>query len=148
MANRYDLILLDLTLPRMGGLTICKLLHQKNNTSSILMLTARVSISERVAGFEAGANDYLVKPFDFQELSVRIRALIRRVKGHSNSITIGDLQINLSERQAVRAGRKLKLSPTGWIILEQLARVSPQVMSKTNLERAIWGELIPESNSL
>ncbi len=148
LASRYDLILLDLTLPRMGGLTICKLLHQKNNTSSILMLTARVSISERVAGFEAGANDYLVKPFDLQELSVRIRALIRRVKGHSNSITIGDLQINLSEQQAVRAGRKLKLSPTGWIILEQLARVSPQVMSKTDLERAVWGELIPESNSL
>ncbi|SFT58331.1 DNA-binding response regulator, OmpR family, contains REC and winged-helix (wHTH) domain [Pseudovibrio denitrificans] len=148
LKNQYDLILLDLTLPKVDGLTVCEQLRAQNVTCPILMLTARDAVSDRVAGFEAGADDYLIKPFAFPELAVRIRALVRRSKGHSTSVTIGDLEVNLSARQASRAGRKLKLSPTGWILLEQLVRSTPNVLSKQELERAVWGDQVPASDSL
>ncbi len=146
--NQYDLILLDLTLPQVDGLSVCEQLRAQHIQCPILMLTARDAISDRVAGFEAGADDYLIKPFAFEELAVRIRALVRRSKGQSNHVKIADLTIDFDQQLAQRNGRKLKLSPTGWTLLEQLARSSPKTLSREQLERAVWGEEVPNSNSL
>ena len=148
LSHPYDIILLDLTLPKLDGLHVCEQLRAKKITCPILMLTARDALSDRISGFESGADDYLIKPFEFEELTVRIRALIRRVKGFSNTVVIGDLEVRLGEKLAIRAGRKLKLSPTSWILLEQLARNSPNVLSREELERAVWGDSIPSSDSL
>lgn len=148
LANRYDLILLDLTLPKVDGLSVCEQLRRQNISSPILMLTARDTIEDKVAGFGAGADDYLLKPFAFEELVVRIRALIRRAQGISNTLRIGDLEVNFDQRSATRKQRRLKLSPTGWILLELLARNSPNVVLKEQLERAVWGEDGPSNDNL
>lgn len=140
IANRYDLILLDLSLPRIDGLTVCEQLRTQDILSPVLMLTARDTIDDKVAGFEAGADDYLLKPFAFEELIVRIRALVRRTQGMADNVTIADLDICFSQRVATRNGRSLKLSPTGWVMLEMLARNSPKIVLKDQLERAIWGD--------
>lgn len=140
IANRYDLILLDLSLPRIDGLTVCEQLRTQDILSPVLMLTARDTIDDKVAGFEAGADDYLLKPFAFEELIVRIRALVRRAQSMADNITIADLDICFSQRVATRNGRSLKLSPTGWVMLEMLARNSPKIVLKDQLERAIWGD--------
>lgn len=140
IANRYDLILLDLSLPRIDGLTVCEQLRTQDILSPVLMLTARDTIDDKVAGFEAGADDYLLKPFAFEELIVRIRALVRRAQSMADNIIIADLDICFSQRVATRNGRSLKLSPTGWVMLEMLARNSPKIVLKDQLERAIWGD--------
>ncbi|MES0811712.1 response regulator transcription factor [Roseibium sp. SCPC15] len=146
--NRYDVVLLDLALPNIDGLTVCQTLRRSGLNCPILMLTARDTLSDKVAGFEAGTDDYLVKPFAFEELVVRIRALVRRKTGWDQNLAIGDLQIDFSERKARRAGRALRLTPTGWTLLETLSRNSPSVVTREQLERAVWGDDVPDSNSL
>lgn len=139
LSNTYDVILLDLSLPKIDGLSVCEKLRAQNIVSPILMLTARDTVNDKVAGFKSGADDYLLKPFAFEELIVRIDALVRRTQSISDRISIADLDICISQRKATRNGRDLKLSPTGWLILEVLARKSPNVVLKEHLERAIWG---------
>ncbi|MEM9632461.1 MAG: response regulator transcription factor [Pseudomonadota bacterium] len=146
--NRYDVVLLDLALPNIDGLTVCQTLRRSGVNCPVLMLTARDTLSDKVAGFEAGTDDYLVKPFAFEELVVRIRALVRRKTGWDQNLAVGDLQIDFSERKAKRAGRALRMTPTGWILLETLARNSPSVVTREQLERAVWGDDVPDSNSL
>ncbi|MES0880902.1 response regulator transcription factor [Roseibium sp. SCP14] len=146
--NRYDVVLLDLALPNVDGLTVCQTLRRSGVNCPVLMLTARDTLSDKVAGFEAGTDDYLVKPFAFEELVVRIRALVRRKTGWDQNLTVGDLQIDFNERKAKRVGRALRLTPTGWTLLETLARNSPSVVTREQLERAVWGDDVPDSNSL
>lgn len=147
-SNRYDLILLDLSLPKIDGLSVCEKLRAQDIMIPVLMLTARDTIDDKVAGFDAGADDYLLKPFAFEELIVRIRALVRRAQSMADNITIADLNISFSQRTATRNGRYLKLSPTGWVMLEMLARNSPKVVLKDQLERAIWGNTPPMNDNL
>lgn len=149
--NRYDVILLDVMLPGMGGTKLCKTLREEwHNKTPILMLTARDTILDKVAGFDSGADDYLVKPFSLVELELRIKALIRRQQDEyfEHSITVGDVTLNASEHKVIRAGSVLKLTPTGFKILNILMSASPRVVSKNELEEKVWGEDIPSSDAL
>ncbi len=112
------------------------------------MPTARDQLEDKLNGFNSGTDDYLVKPFALQELVVRLRALARRRSGQMQLLRCSDLEMNLSERTVSRAGRILKLSPTGWRILEALLRASPAVVSRRALEEAVWGDAIPDSDPL
>ena len=149
--NRYDVILLDVMLPGMDGTKLCKTLREEwHNKTPILMLTARDTILDKVAGFDSGADDYLVKPFSLIELELRIKALIRRQQDEyfEHSITVGDVTLNANEHKVIRAGSVLKLTPTGFKILNILMSASPRVVSKNELEEKVWGEDIPSSDAL
>lgn len=146
--NYYDVLLLDLNLPRIDGLTVCERLRSEGSDIPILMLTARDQLTDKQAGFTAGTDDYLVKPFELKELVMRIQALSRRRSGQTQLLLCADLQMNLQQRQVSRADINLHLSPIGWRILELLLRESPNVVSRQRLEIAIWGEEVPDSDSL
>lgn len=146
--NRYDIVLLDLNLPRLDGLKVCEALRKKGTDIPVLMLTARDQLKDKLAGFNAGTDDYLIKPFELEELVVRVRALSRRRSGQVQLLQCSDLIMNLTEKSVVRRNRPLKLSPTAWLLLETLLRASPNPVSRADLEHAIWGDEIPDSNSL
>ena len=144
----YDVLLLDLNLPRLDGLTVCERLRQQGLDVPVLMLTARDQLTDKQAGFTAGTDDYLVKPFELKELVMRIQALSRRRSGQTQLLRCGDLQMNLQQRQLSRGDTPLHLSPIGWQLLELLLRESPNVVSRQRLEIAVWGEEVPDSDSL
>jgi len=146
--HRYDVLLLDINLPRLDGLSVCQRLRTAGDDTPVLMLTARDRLNDKLDGFQAGTDDYLVKPFELQELVVRLQALARRRSGQVLILRCGDLEMNLDERSVRRAGKPLKLSPTGWRLLEILMRASPSVVSRKTLEETLWGDEIPDSNSL
>ncbi len=149
--NSYDVIVLDLSLPRMDGLQICQKLRLEAKISTpILMLTARDAVSDKVLGFEAGADDYLIKPFAIQELEARIRALIRRDRRQQSHdvYQIADLILDTDSITATRAGKVLNLSPIALRLLTILMRESPRVVSRRDIEREIWGDDLPESDTL
>lgn len=146
--NSYDVILLDLNLPRLDGLTLCRELRSKGNDTPVLMLTARDRLDDKVDGFEAGTDDYLVKPFELRELVVRIHALARRRSGQVRLLRCADLEMNLKEDVVTRAGRHIKLSPIARQILETLLRAAPETVPKQKLIDAVWGDDPPDSNSL
>jgi len=147
-SGHYDVLLLDLMLPRMDGLTLCEKLREQGIDTPVLMLTARDTLDDKVAGFRAGTDDYLVKPFAMEELIVRIQALAKRRSGQMRKLQVADLTLDLSARQAERAGQALKLTPSGWTLLETLMRSSPSVLSKRELEQALWPDDAPDSNAL
>ncbi len=149
--NRYDVILLDVMLPGMDGTKLCKKLREElHDKTPVLMLTARDTISDKVAGFDSGADDYLVKPFSLVELESRIKALIRRHQDShfEHSITVGILSLNTEVHTIVRESKPIKLTPTGFKILQILMSAAPRVVSKNELEEKVWGEDIPSSDAL
>ena len=146
--NRYDIVLLDLNLPRLDGLQVCEALRKTGADIPVLMLTARDQLKDKVAGFNAGTDDYLVKPFELEELVVRVRALSRRRSGQVQLLQCSDLIMNLAEKTVTRNQQPLKLSPTAWQLLETLLRASPNPVSRNDLEHVIWGDEVPDSNSL
>ena len=146
--NNYDVAILDINMPQMNGLTLCKSIRELGSNMPILMLTARDSLPDKLAGFDVGTDDYMVKPFEMLELVARINVLSKRQSGQSERFSIADLTVDFKSKVAKRHQRELKLSPTGWILLEVLLRKSPQVLSREQLSRAIWGDEIPDSNSL
>ncbi|AMX02301.1 response regulator transcription factor [Microbulbifer thermotolerans] len=146
--NHYDVLLLDINLPRMDGLTLCQKLREQGDDTPVLMLTARDQLDDKLQGFGAGSDDYLVKPFELQELVVRVQALSRRRSGETQKLGCGGLEMNLRERTVQRDGQLLKLSPTGWQLLEKLLRAAPAPVSREALMDAVWGEDHPDSNSL
>lgn len=146
--NKFQVILLDLNLPKLDGLSICRELRQKGDDTPILMLTARDSLTNKIDGFSAGTDDYLIKPFALEELMARVQALSTRRSGLSKRLVCFDLEMDIEARTIVRAGIKITLSPSLWKLLEALLRASPRVVSRTELETALWGEDIPESNTL
>lgn len=149
--NRYDVILLDVMLPGMNGTQLCKKLREElHDKTPVLMLTARDTILDKVAGFDSGADDYLVKPFSLVELESRIKALIRRHQdGHcEQSLNVGGLCLNIEEHTVVREGKSLKLTPTGFKILQILMNASPRMVSKNELEEKVWADDIPSSDAL
>ncbi|WP_018718471.1 response regulator transcription factor [Arhodomonas aquaeolei] len=147
-AGSYDVLLLDLNLPRMDGLGVCQRLRTRGDDTPVLMLTARDTLDDKLEGFRAGTDDYLVKPFELQELVARIHALAHRRSGQARQLRYADLVMNLSEHTVTRAGRTLRLSPTGWRLLETLLRAAPAAVSRRALEEAVWGDEPPDSNSL
>ncbi|SFC61781.1 response regulator transcription factor [Pseudoalteromonas denitrificans] len=146
--NMYDMVILDVNMPRMDGLSMCKSLRDSGSNIPVLMLTARDTLPDKLAGFEVGTDDYMVKPFEMLELIARIKVLIKRQNGQSNKFTLADLSVDFSAKVAIRAERTLKLSPIGWKLLEALLRKSPYVVNREQLSRAVWGDDIPDSNSL
>ncbi|MDE4453932.1 response regulator transcription factor [Psychrobacter sp. DAB_AL62B] len=150
-SNRYDVILLDVMLPGMDGTKLCKTLREElHDKTPVLMLTARDTVLDKVAGFDSGADDYLVKPFSLVELEARIKALIRRHQDEhfQHSIEVGKLSLNTEEHSIERENKLLKLTPTGFKILHTLMSASPRVVSKTELEEKVWGQDVPSSDAL
>lgn len=146
----YDLVVLDLGLPRKDGLEVLSEMRTTGNTVPVLILTARDGVRDRVQGLDRGADDYLVKPFDLDELAARVRALLRRRAGRAEPlITHGDLALNPATREATLAGRPLALSAREFALLEALLDRPGAILSRTQLEERIygWGEEI-ESNTV
>ena len=149
--NSYDVILLDLMLPGLDGVSLCRRLRQEvGKLTPILMLTARDALEDKITGLEAGADDYVVKPFELRELEARIKALARRSQAASprQKLQVGDLVFDTSTFQVLRAGVALDLPPIPLRILETLMRASPRVLDRAELERTVWGDTPPDSDSL
>ena len=147
----YDAVVLDLMLPQIDGLEVCRRLRQEARKSTpVLLLTARDSVDDKVRGLEAGGDDYLVKPFAIQELEARVRALIRRDRRQLAPavLQVSDLRLDTDTLQVTRGGRELQLSPIGLKLLTILLRESPRVVSRREIEREIWGESLPDSDTL
>ncbi len=145
--HNYDAILLDINLPKMNGLSVCENLRKDGIDTPVLMLTARDSLDDKLAGFQSGTDDYLVKPFALPELVARCQALSKRRSGQIQKLTFADLTLHLESKEAVRNGQVIKLTPTGWKLLETLLRAFPKVLSREELEQAVWGDERPDSNS-
>lgn len=147
--NYYDLIVLDIMLPRMDGIEVCKQLRANRKNVPIIMLTARDSIDDRVVGFKAGADDYLIKPFALVELVVRIEAIIRRSQGDDKFLLqVADLTYDLDACIVRRGGVTLKLTPLSLRLLELLMKKSPHVVRREVLEQQVWGDDLPDTDIL
>ena len=148
-AQPTDLVILDITMPHVDGLEVCRRLRDAGNRRPVLMLTARTEVGNRVAGLDAGADDYLVKPFALEELLARIRALLRRtsVAGESSktvgaklpNLKIADLEIDRADRAVKRGGRTIALTKTEFDLLELLTYNADTVMSRESIYETIWG---------
>jgi two-component system copper resistance phosphate regulon response regulator CusR len=137
----FDVVLLDLTLPGRDGLEILRALRQRRMETPVLVLTARDSLEDRVTGLDAGADDYLVKPFAFAELLARVRALVRRGRvADAPRLAVGDLEMDLVTRKVLRSGRPVDLTVREFELLEFLMRYSGQVVSRETLARDVWKE--------
>lgn len=149
--NGYDVVVLDLVLPHMDGIEVCRRLRSEAGKSTpVLMLTGRDTVDDKVRGLEAGGDDYLVKPFAVQELEARVRALIRRERRQVEAevLQVADLVLDTSTRRVTRGGRELQLSPIGLKLLTILMRESPRVVPRREIEREIWGDGLPDSDTL
>jgi DNA-binding response OmpR family regulator len=146
--ENYDLLILDLNLPGMDGLEICQKLREEGTKTPILMLTARDTLEDRVKGLNLGADDYLVKPFAFEELLARIRSLLRRESNRDQTIlTVDDLILDPQAHTIKRGNHNIDLSAKEYALLEYLMRHSGQVVMKQDLLEHVWGgEVDPFSN--
>jgi DNA-binding response OmpR family regulator len=137
----YDVILLDLMLPEMDGLLVCRTLRQQRVRTPVLMLTARDAVPDRVRGLDAGADDYLTKPFALEELLARLRALGRRVNSSAEEpvLRVGDLTLDLAAREARRGDRRIDLTTKEFDLLEYLMRHPGQVLTKSLITDHVWG---------
>jgi DNA-binding response OmpR family regulator len=139
LAADYDVLVLDIMLPQMDGLMLLRELRGRGDKTPALMLTARDTVDDRVQGLDAGADDYLVKPFAFPELLARVRALLRRPPLQvGTTLQVGDLQMNTATREVRRDGRRLSLSPREYAVLEYLMRHSNQVLTRTQIGEHVW----------
>jgi len=138
--SAYDLVLLDLMLPTMSGLEISMRLRRQGIRTPILMLTARDAVDDRVAGLDAGGDDYLVKPFAFAELSARIRALLRRQSegAKAGALKVEDLVLDRVRREAVRGDRRTELTAREFALLEYLMRNAGRVLTRDQIISAVW----------
>jgi heavy metal response regulator len=135
----YDCIILDIMLPQKDGLSVLRDMRQKGNRSPVLLLTAKDSIEDRVTGLDCGADDYLVKPFAYDELSARIRALLRRNSEHkSNVLAFADLRVNLLNREVARGGRHINLTAKEFSLLEYLLRNPNRVLTRDQIINHVW----------
>lgn len=138
-SEEYDLILLDVMLPKIDGVTLCKQLRDKNIQTPVLMLTAKTTLEDKVAGLDSGADDYLAKPFAFLELRSRIHALIRRSNGSASSVLkIADLELDPLKHICSRADKNKSLTPKEFAILEFLLRHQNEVVTRTMITEHVW----------
>ena len=135
----YDLIILDIMLPKVNGYEVIKKLRENKNETAVLMLTARDSIEDKIKGLDLGADDYLIKPFDFGELLARIRALVRRKYGNtSNTMEIDDLCIDIAKKTVVRGGKNIELTGKEYEVLEYLIQNKGHVLSRDKIRDSVW----------
>ena len=140
-SHKVDLVILDIGLPDMSGLEVCEQIRRTNAQIPVLMLTALGSVSDKLSGFEVGTDDYLVKPFDFMELLVRIKALLKRTNENMPSddiLKVADLELNLHQKVAIRAGKVIALTAKEFSLLEYLMRNRGRVVSKLDIAENVW----------
>jgi two-component system, OmpR family, response regulator len=143
LAAPFDLILLDVMLPGLDGFSVCRRLRESQKPAAVLMLTARGAIEDRVSGLDAGADDYLVKPFAMAELRARVRALSRRPFAmRGPELHVGDLVLNLFRYEASRGGRRLDLTAREFQLLALLMRRAGEALSRAEILDSIWGEQV------
>jgi len=139
--NPYDLIILDIMLPQIDGITICRELRKKKINVPILMLTAKDRVRDKVLGLNSGADDYLAKPFDFEELSARISALLRRNRDDKTGILkVADLELEQLRHKVKRAGKEIQLSSKEFALLEYLMLNANHVVTRTAISEHVWHE--------
>jgi DNA-binding response OmpR family regulator len=151
VTQAHDVIALDLMLPGIDGLTVCRRLRQDAQSSvPVLMLTARATLDDKAAGFGEGADDYLVKPFELRELDLRLRALTRRARANETlrQLTVADLLFDLDTLTVQRAGQRISLPVVALKILELLMKRTPSVVRRREIEQAVWGDSPPDSDAL
>ena len=150
VTKEFDAIVLDWMLPRMDGREVLSRLREAGRDTPVLMLTARDELPDKIAGFRAGADDYLTKPFHLPELEVRLEALVTRARGRGRSkvLQVGDLKLDMSTLEATRAGRALHLYPACRKLLEVLMQASPAAVTRDRLEHALWGDDPPDGDML
>ncbi|MBV2152567.1 response regulator transcription factor [Kitasatospora sp. SUK 42] len=159
--DRPDLVLLDIMMPRMDGLTAVRRMRSRGDTVPVLMLTARDAVGDRVTGLDVGADDYLAKPFELDELLARVRALLRRnalateaaaraaAEDESEVLAFADLRMNTATREVTRAGKPVELTRTEFMLLEMFLAHPRQVLTREQILKAVWGfDFEPSSNSL
>ncbi|MEU3567903.1 response regulator transcription factor [Kitasatospora sp. NPDC036755] len=159
--DRPDLVLLDIMMPRMDGLTAVRRMRSRGDTVPVLMLTARDAVGDRVTGLDVGADDYLAKPFELDELLARVRALLRRnalaveaaaraaAEDESEVLAFADLRMNTATREVTRAGKPIELTRTEFMLLEMFLAHPRQVLTREQILKAVWGfDFEPSSNSL
>ncbi|MFJ3220398.1 response regulator transcription factor [Kitasatospora sp. NPDC086801] len=159
--DRPDLVLLDIMMPRMDGLTAVRRMRSRGDTVPVLMLTARDAVGDRVTGLDVGADDYLAKPFELDELLARVRALLRRnalateaaaraaAEDESEVLAFADLRMNTATREVTRAGKPVELTRTEFMLLEMFLSHPRQVLTREQILKAVWGfDFEPSSNSL
>jgi two-component system response regulator MprA len=138
-AARYDAIVLDVSMPLLDGLEACRRMRAAGDRTPVLMLTARDAVDDRVAGLDAGADDYLVKPFALRELQARLRALLRRIDGPTDELRFGDLRLEPATRDVWRGDRRMELSRTEYALLELFLRHPRQVLERSTVFEQVWG---------
>jgi DNA-binding response OmpR family regulator len=137
--NEYDCIILDLMIPKIDGLTLCKKIRGKNSNVPILILTAKDDLSDKITGLDAGADDYVVKPFSVEEISARIRALLRRGnKADPVILTVADVKLNPATKKVMRGTHVLSLTAREYILLEYFMRNPNILLSKTQILEHVW----------
>lgn len=135
----YDAVVLDIMMPVMDGLTVLKKMRQKNDSTPVILLTAKDSIEDRVKGLDAGANDYLVKPFAYEELSARIRVLLRKpAETPKTCYQVGDLEVHMDTHQVIRGGKEIRLSGKEFALLRYMVQNAGIVLSRDKLEQHLW----------
>ncbi len=151
VSNDYDAIILDLMLPGLDGIALLeKIRNEAKCDVPVLILTARDTLQDKVAGLDAGADDYLIKPFEIKELEARVRALIRRQRGlvAPEKLQVADLIFDSGTMLVSRSNTPIKLTPIGIKILKILMHASPRVVSRREIERQVWGDILPDSDTL
>ena len=139
--NPYDLVILDVMLPGKDGLFICKELRRANIAVPVLMLTARDDVEDKVSGLDAGADDYLTKPFEFAEFLARVRALLRRKEGQrENRLKVGDLELDQLTHKVTRDGKEIELTTTEYALLEYLMLHAGEVVTRTMISEHVWND--------
>ncbi|MCX5897875.1 MAG: response regulator transcription factor [Proteobacteria bacterium] len=136
--NEYDLIILDVMLPKKDGITLCRQLRQDGIATPVLMLTAKDSVQDKVKGLDSGADDYLTKPFAFAELQARIRALLRKGVRHEARLQAGDLVLDVAAHSAARSGKEIVLTMKEYSLLEYLVRNAGKVVTRTMIAEHVW----------
>jgi len=139
--NKYDLFIVDIIIPGISGLDLCKKLKMLNTDLPVLMLTALGTTDDKIIGFEAGANDYLVKPFEFRELLARVKVLLKKPnqsQGTVNRLIVGDLVLDLDTKTALRGGSQIDLTAKEFSLLEFLMRNTGRVLSRIDIAEKVW----------
>lgn len=140
-SKQYSLVILDINLPVINGFELCRYIRSRNEKVPVIMLTALSSTDEKVEGFDAGADDYIIKPFDFKELLVRIKALLKRIYQHvqyGNILKVSDLVMNLENKEVTRSGRNIPLTAKEFQLLEYLVRNKNRVVSRADIALNVW----------
>lgn len=143
LSNHYDLIILDINMPFLNGYELCKIIREKDKRIPIIMLTALNFMDNKIEGFDSGADDYIVKPFEFRELLARIKAMLRRADAQTDepeekTLTIADLEVNLDNKDVKRSGQKIILTAKEFQLLEYLLKNKGKVVSRSDIAKDVW----------